>query len=87
MTQRRNHKFIHARFCPVCGTETLKRDDYRKDHGKKGKNGRSGYEFMPPEYICEVCGLAFRLTPSLRHEHAQAYFKSERRLRPPETKQ
>ena len=76
-------QFTAATFCPWCGTESIERDTYRKDHGKKGKGGRSGFEFGNAEFTCRICGAGFRLSPSLRHEHAKSLFAEHRKLRPP----
>jgi len=80
MSKRR---FTEARFCPLCGCETLDRDDYRREHGKKSPAGRSGFEFQSPEFLCRICGFGFRLSPSLRHEHATSLFRAHREMRPP----
>lgn len=74
----RPHLFAAARFCPWCGG-AIRRDDYRRDH----PTPRRGYHNALPEYLCDGCGAAFRLAPSLRHEHANSEFKAHRRMREP----
>lgn len=79
----RRHLYTEARFCPLCGCESLERDQYRKEHGKVSRDGRQSYDFQSPEFLCNACGFGFRLTPSLRHEHALVLFKQHREMRPP----
>lgn len=83
MSQMKKRAFNNAVFCPFCGTETLDRDDYRREHGKCSANGRSSYEYESPEYICRLCGIGFKLSASLRHEHARTLFAEHRKMRPP----
>jgi len=75
--------FTSARFCPWCGTETLERDEYQREHGRVSRDGRPAYEFGIPEYVCRICGAGFKLGPSMRHAHAVALFAEHRKMRPP----
>lgn len=81
MAVMRQRKFASAKFCPFCGTETLIRDEYRSEgetDSKAAHYGRSAY----PEWICSICNVGFKLSPSRRHEHALALFKEHRKMRP-----
>jgi hypothetical protein len=77
-------RFAKVRFCPACGVEALKRDNYRTEH--KGERSSDGItdDSGPPEFVCEICGFAFRISASLRYRHAEIYFKRHRQLRPPD---
>lgn len=68
-------KFSELRFCPSCGCETLDRDTYRTESNHPRKDGY-------PEFICRICGLGFRVVPSLRWEQAVRMFAEHRRMRP-----
>lgn len=88
LTSMSKHKgtgrFGKIKFCPECGVESLKRDFYRTDH--KGERSSDGLtrDDGPPEYVCSICGFAFRISPSLRYRHAEIYFKEHRQMRPVE---
>lgn len=71
--------FASARFCPWCGTESLKRDDYHLTHpsNRQKPNPTS----VPPEYVCLTCSVGFRLSASRRHEAANDLFAEHRRMR------
>lgn len=47
--------YSRCRFCPLCGNETLQKDDY-----KQGRTKSSA------EYICRTCGFGFRIGASAR---------------------
>jgi predicted nucleic-acid-binding Zn-ribbon protein len=72
----------YVRFCPKCGVSNLERDTYRVDR----KVGEIRQKDFFPEFICNVCGFAFMVKPSLRWEHALGLFKRDRKLRPNNTK-
>jgi hypothetical protein len=81
MSQKR---YTDARFCPMCGVESLVRDDFRKDHGKTMKDGRTSYHNKPAEFICTTCHCGFGLHQSLRSERAAELFAEHRKKRGPD---
>lgn len=70
-----SRKFSQLRFCPSCGCEAIERDDYRVENNHARQHGY-------PEFICRMCGLGFRVVPSLRWEMAVKMFADHRRMRP-----
>lgn len=80
-------KLGEAKYCPLCGCESLERDAYRLTHtNRRGKKGLTETQFQHQqalEFICKACGAAFKIGPSMRHDHATSLIASERRQRPP----
>jgi hypothetical protein len=60
-------------FCPSCGCRALREDDYGRS-GKRGRKGPSGKR----SWICDSCGLGFRVLPSQRHEMAMSLIRDHR---------
>ena len=65
--------FGFIRFCPNCGVESIREDDYgmSKKPKQKGPSGQKAW-------ICDTCGIGFRIIPSPRHCLANAMFKEHR---------
>jgi len=61
-----------ARFCPWCGVENIERDHY--------PGGRKSVV----EFLCQVCGVGFRLDQSRRVAHANYLTNQARKQRPPD---
>lgn len=65
--QQSERRLRAAKFCPWCGTATLKRDEYPENWRDK-----------PPAFICSTCNAGFTLNRSPRVEFAIELFSRER---------
>lgn len=72
-------RFAAARFCPWCGSESIRRDDYHLSHPTKRQ--QKNPTCPPPEFVCSSCGTGFRLSASRRHSDANDLFAMHRKMR------